>query len=256
MHKIVVIEDSSFMRARIVNLLQSSGYTNTEDYAIADDIGRKPQVYLADADLIIADIQLPGISGIDLAVRLKQDPRYADIPIFFVSGFGDQKTINAAVRAGAADYLVKPFDNTIFLDKVKKLLEDQPDIPDAFRCGEEKFVDMLSLEYQRATRGGQYLSVLRLDLRKPDMLKGLTSIRNTVRRIDTLCVFKGTAVLILPLTDEAGVAVVNGKLKKLLADSGLTLLSSDAYTYRGDGELNPDDYIQTILELVQMTGGI
>ena len=251
MHKIVVIEDSSFMRAHIVNLLHSGGYTNTEDYVIADDIGRKPHLYLNDADLIISDIQLPGISGLDLAVRLKRDTRFADIPIFFVSGSGDTKTISAAIHAGAADYLVKPFDSGLFLEKVKKLLADQPEIPDAFDFGEDKLVDTLSLEYQRATRGGQYVSILRLDLKKSDMLKNLGFIRSSVRRIDTLTVFKGTALLILPLTDENGVAVVAEKLNSLLAGIGVTLQGSSTYTYRGDGELNEDDYVQTILALAQ-----
>ena len=252
MHKIVVIEDSSFMRSQIVNILHAGGYTNTEDFDAADDIARRPGHYLSDAGLIVTDIQLPGISGIDLAVRLKKDYRYDDIPIFFVSGFGDVITINAAVRAGAAGYLVKPFDSGVFLEKVKKLLEEQPEIPETFRYGEERLADLLSLEYQRATRGGQYVSVLLLDMKRPDMLKSLRHIRSAVRRIDTLAVYCGTALLILPLTDEAGVAVVTRKLTGLLAEHGIPLLGSDAYTYRGDGELNNDDYIETILALARL----
>ena len=251
MHKIVVIDNSGFTRARLVGLLQANGYTDTEDYGFADDIARRPQRYLAGADLLIADIQLPGVTGIELALRLKRDSRYADIPIFFVSGAGDPKTISAAIKAGAADYLVKPFDNAVFLEKVKKILAGQPEIPDVFRCDEEKLADLLSLEYQRATRGGQFVTVLRLDLRKTDLPRSLTLVRSTVRRIDTVVVFRGTAVLILPLTDDNGVAVVTGKLEKLLAEDGVTLQGCDSFTYRGDGELNSDDYNQTILALAQ-----
>lgn len=238
------------MRARIINLLHANGYTDTEEYIIADDIGRKPHVYLPGTELIIADIQLPGISGIDLANKLKKDPDFSDIPILFVSGYGDAKTIAAAVRAGAADYIVKPFENEVFLEKMKKILEGQHDIPDEFKFNEEKFVNTVSLEYQRAARGGQYLSFLMLGLDMAALVKNLEAIRNALRRIDTLCIFKNKLILILPMTNEAGVAVVTAKLRDLLSGNSAEIQESGSYTYYGDSELSSNDFINAVLKLV------
>jgi DNA-binding response OmpR family regulator len=251
MQKIVVIEDSSFMRARFVSLLHSHGYTETEEFVLADDIARKPHLYLKDAALIIADIQLPGISGLDLVNTIKKDARYAHIPVFFVSGYGDAKTISAAARTGAADYLVKPFDNDVFLQKVKNLLDRADSIPEEFLIGDDEFAETVSLEYQRALRGNQFLSLVKLKLHKPDIRKCIKQIKRKLRRIDTVCIFKDSVILILPITNGAGAAVVLEKVKTVLKNSSVELQESASDTYPGESALTPEAFMRAALTFAQ-----
>ena len=70
-------------------------------------------------DLILMDIMMPEEDGISLTRKLRNDTRYADIPIVVVSGLADAGTLNDALLFGAVDYMVKPID----LDALKAKLE-------------------------------------------------------------------------------------------------------------------------------------
>lgn len=251
MHKIVVIEDSSFMRARITSLLRSHGFDNIEDYTMADDIGKKPHLYLDRVDLIIADIQLPGISGIEMVGKIKKDGRYAHVPIIFVSGFGDPKTIGAAFKAGAADYIIKPFDNNVFMEKVKKVLGGAFDLPPEYMYDEEQFTETVSNEYQRATRGNQCVSFLRIKVNSADLTRSAILAKNKTRRIDTTCVYKNSIFLILPITDGVGLDIVRIKLKMLFDENNIALLDGSAYTFSGDRSIPLVDVIREVLQLAK-----
>jgi len=250
MQKIVVIEDSALMRARLVSLLHSKGYLNTEEYASADDIARKPEQYLQDARLIITDIQLPGISGVDLAKKLKKSSKFAGIPVLLVSGCGDPKTI-AAAKVGAADYLAKPFENAVFLEKVKNLLDCVNEIPAEYLLGDEEFTDAVLEEYQRASRGSQHLSLLKLKLGNAEIAKCIHQIRTMLRRTDTSCIYNNNIVLILPMTNESGAAVVLTRIESLLAECGIAIPESGMFSYAGDGEVTAGEFLGAVLVFVR-----
>ncbi|MBN2552027.1 MAG: response regulator [Spirochaetales bacterium] len=72
-------------------------------------------------DLIILDVALPGVDGIEACSLLKNLEDYEDTPIIMISSRSDSVTIDKARRAGAADYLVKPFTFEQLLDR----MEDQ-----------------------------------------------------------------------------------------------------------------------------------
>ena len=73
--------------------------------------------------MVITDIGLPGISGIELTRILNNNPRYCNIPIAVISSYRDVKTINEAMKAGVVDYILKPFDDQVLLEKVERILE-------------------------------------------------------------------------------------------------------------------------------------
>lgn len=73
-------------------------------------------------DLILLDIAIPGINGIELCRRLRSNPMTASIPILFVTVSGDIQSKTAAFDAGADDYLVKPFDLQELNLRVRALL--------------------------------------------------------------------------------------------------------------------------------------
>ena len=65
---------------------------------------------------VIADIRMPGMSGLELQARLKA--QHCNIPIIFITGHGDEKMRLQALRAGAVEFLSKPFDDEILLESV------------------------------------------------------------------------------------------------------------------------------------------
>lgn len=78
--------------------------------------GKKPQI-----DLIILDLNLPKINGMDVLKSLKGNSRYRSIPVVILSTSSDQKTISEAYKNGANGYVTKPMSYDEFVDKVKML---------------------------------------------------------------------------------------------------------------------------------------
>lgn len=77
-------------------------------------------------DLILMDISLPDIDGIEMTRKLKAMKTTSQIPVVMVSGLSEKQTVVDSRKAGAADFLVKPIDKTILLEKVLRLLEKKP----------------------------------------------------------------------------------------------------------------------------------
>jgi len=99
-----LVEDDASLRASIASLLRSADIS-VETYACAEE-------FLAGSDLrargcLLLDVQLPGSSGVDLQARLKEMGH--DMPIVFLTGFGTIPMTVRAMRAGAVEFLTKPF---------------------------------------------------------------------------------------------------------------------------------------------------
>ena len=78
-------------------------------------------------DLILLDIMLPGIQGLDLCRIIKSDRNTKNIPIILVSALGQEDDIVNGLEAGADDYINKPFSNKILLARVKAVLRRKVD---------------------------------------------------------------------------------------------------------------------------------
>lgn len=117
--RIMVVEDNDLNRKLFCDVLKAQGF---EVEPVADG-----NVVLAAAreispDLIIMDIQLPGISGVDLIAAAKEEAELKDIPVLAVTAFaakGDEERIR---EAGAAGYLSKPVSIIPFMNAVKELV--------------------------------------------------------------------------------------------------------------------------------------
>jgi len=73
-------------------------------------------------DLVLLDVQLPDMNGIDVCARLKADPATQSIPVVMVTAFADGPARLAALRAGADDFLPKPLDELVLLARLRSLL--------------------------------------------------------------------------------------------------------------------------------------
>jgi CheY-like chemotaxis protein len=73
--------------------------------------------------LLFLDINLPDIDGIDLLRRIKANPAWARIPAVMITGQSGRDVVVESMRAGASDFLVKPFDRAVVVEKARRLLQ-------------------------------------------------------------------------------------------------------------------------------------
>jgi signal transduction histidine kinase len=103
--KVLLVDDEEHIRSVLSDSLEAAGY-DVESVSSGEEglesLAKRP------ADLMIVDLKMPGISGIEFASQARETP--ADGQIVILTGFGDMKSAVEAMRAGAYDYLTKPVD--------------------------------------------------------------------------------------------------------------------------------------------------
>ena len=109
MQRILIVEDSGTMRSLIASTLEELGGPVKVDEAENgfEALRCLPRV---DYDLILTDINMPDINGLELVSFVKRDERYAGIPLVIVSTEGSERDREKGLELGADAYLVKPFD--------------------------------------------------------------------------------------------------------------------------------------------------
>lgn len=115
----MVVEDNDLNRKLFCDVLKAQGY-DVEPVADGDAVLENARANVP--DLIIMDIQLPGVSGVDLITEAKKDPSLREIPVLAVTAFaakGDEERIR---QAGAVGYLSKPVSIIPFMNAVKELV--------------------------------------------------------------------------------------------------------------------------------------
>lgn len=80
-------------------------------------------------DLILLDLMLPGLSGLEVARRLKGSPDLAKIPIMMITARGEESDIVAGLELGADDYIVKPFSPRVLVARIKAVLRRRQQSP-------------------------------------------------------------------------------------------------------------------------------
>jgi DNA-binding response OmpR family regulator len=73
-------------------------------------------------DIVVSDVMMPKMSGIELVAELKSDPDTASIPVLLLTAKAQQADIGAGIDAGADDYVTKPFEPLDLVDRVNRLL--------------------------------------------------------------------------------------------------------------------------------------
>lgn len=119
--RILVVEDNDLNRKLFCDVLKANGH---EVVPVADGQNVLSTATRFAPDLVIMDIQLPNISGIDLIAQLKADSALANVPVLAVTAYagkGDEERIR---DAGAADYLAKPVSIGPFMAAVRALVPD------------------------------------------------------------------------------------------------------------------------------------
>lgn len=113
---ILAIEDSQAIRRTYENFFKTTEY----DLITAENgVEGMEMVVNHQPDLILCDLQLPKMNGIDVTDRLTAHPKTSHIPIIIVSCYNDKNTILQAMNHGATDYIVKPFQFSELLERIK-----------------------------------------------------------------------------------------------------------------------------------------
>ena len=73
-------------------------------------------------DLVVLDLMLPGIDGLEVCKRLKADPKTAQVPIVILTAKGEEADVVAGLEVGADDYVAKPFSGKVLVARVRRLL--------------------------------------------------------------------------------------------------------------------------------------
>ena len=114
---IVVIDDEVSVRESLELLMGAEGW-RVETYASAADFMSRPR--RAIPCCLVLDVRLQGLSGLELQNQLVGR---SDIPIIFITGYGDVPTTVQAMKAGAVDFLTKPLKSELLLDAIRDALE-------------------------------------------------------------------------------------------------------------------------------------
>lgn len=117
----MVVEDNDLNRRLFCDVLKANGF---DVDPVADGHSVLDTARGSSPDLIIMDIQLPGVSGVDLIAEAKKDSSLQDIPVLAVTAFAAQGDEERIRSAGAAGYLAKPVSITPFMNAVKELLPE------------------------------------------------------------------------------------------------------------------------------------
>ncbi len=117
----MIVDDSDFMRMRCLSFLQEQGFETFE----AENGRTAVEVYKkVKPDIVFMDVTMPDMDGIEAVRQIKAiDPRAV---IAMLSGMGQQSLIIEAIKAGAKDFVVKPFEPNKILNSIDKLLNTKP----------------------------------------------------------------------------------------------------------------------------------
>ncbi|RMI28019.1 MAG: diguanylate cyclase [Calditrichaeota bacterium] len=125
---ILIVDDAADNRLLIQSMLRSGGYTDVVAVGSArkafEFIGLPPYAHVPriSAQLILMDLMMPGINGIEACRKIKTSEMHRDIPIIMVTASGEIESLEASFEAGAMDYIHKPVNRVELLARVRSAL--------------------------------------------------------------------------------------------------------------------------------------
>jgi len=114
---VFVVDDDVSVRRSLELLIDSAGWLS-ETFASAQEFLRRPRVVAPSC--LVLDVSLPDINGLELQQRVATDR--IGMPIIFISGYGDVPMTVRAMKAGAVEFLMKPFKDGVLLDAIQNAI--------------------------------------------------------------------------------------------------------------------------------------
>ncbi|MDH5560785.1 MAG: response regulator [Deltaproteobacteria bacterium] len=119
--KVLVVDDSVGIRLAAKKIMVNLGFNNT---VVAEDGDVALEMLLKEPyDLVIADWNMPRMSGLELLVEMRKNEKIKDTPFLLATGDEEQETLVKAIKAGANYYMKKPYDAKILLERIEHIFE-------------------------------------------------------------------------------------------------------------------------------------
>lgn len=117
---ILIVDDSSSMRAMLTAIIETLGdYRTVVASSGFEALRQLPRGHI---DLILTDINMPDINGLELISYLRSNQNYKDIPVFIITTEGSAKDIERGKQLGADEYLIKPFSPAFLQNLISQYL--------------------------------------------------------------------------------------------------------------------------------------
>src|SRR6266545_191811 len=170
--RVLIVEDEPDIRELVVHHLKREGYQVS---AAASGEEALRQVQAAPPDLVLLDLMMPAMDGLEVCRRLRQDPATAMLPIVMLTAKGDEVDRVLGLEIGADDYVVKPFSPKELLARVRAVLRRSGPAPGAapLRLG----ALVMDLGTHTVSVGGKALA---LTPKEFDLLRALVEARGRV----------------------------------------------------------------------------
>ena len=250
--RILIAEDSLVVRAVLRDQLEDAGYEVVE---AVDGTSALAECASTSPDAILLDIEMPGLDGHEVLLRLKADPDLCDVPVVFLTGRTGTHDMVAGLRAGAHDYLKKPFEPAELLARIGgavriKRLQDElrerseqldrlSRIDPLTDCYNRRHIDeQMHHHGSAAIRQAQALSVLMFDIdhfKKVNDTEGhhagdivlqqfVKRLQRLVRASDIVGRWGGEEFVVLaPQTDLASALVLGERARAAVSDEPFDL---------------------------------
>jgi FixJ family two-component response regulator len=115
---VAIVDDDESIRNALLGLMKAAGLPARAFSSAEEFLNSREPMSTA---CLIADIRMPGMSGLELQAKLNSN--HHRIPIIFITAHGDEKMRMQALRAGAVEFLTKPFDDEILIDSIRAALD-------------------------------------------------------------------------------------------------------------------------------------
>ncbi len=121
---ILIVDDLVTLRQPVRVMLERQGYSVEE---ASDGYEALQKIAESRPDLVLLDLMMPGMNGVEVLKHIKADARLQDTSVIVLTAVADTWQMRRYIEMGAADYLLKPFTISTLLDRVRRALgEDEP----------------------------------------------------------------------------------------------------------------------------------
>jgi len=117
--KILLADDEEDIKMVVQIFLESRGY---EVLTAFDGLSALDMIRTEKPDLVLLDVMMPVVNGFEVCTRMKADPEMRDIPVVMLSAMAQSESVDKGLSAGAADYIVKPFEPSALEEVIGKIL--------------------------------------------------------------------------------------------------------------------------------------
>jgi DNA-binding response OmpR family regulator len=118
--KVLIVDDEPGIIVALQFLMEQNGYATIVAFSGEEAM---EAVVKHQPDLILLDIMLPVVDGLEVCQRIRENPDWKDIRIVLVTALGSEANVTKGLDLGADAYVIKPFSNADLVAKVKELLE-------------------------------------------------------------------------------------------------------------------------------------